>query len=284
MYIIIPALIKNEHSIVLLQRTIDKINLTLVIQIIIVLQGQKLKKNNPEYIEFNNLKTPLILQDKNKFTIINFEKRLSKWKAIEIGRDKLPSNKMMVLLLDADDPIEEKSFINLQKTISKTNADCIIGKRNKIILYADDQKSTHSRVFLELFTNTLLLLNNSRQENLKEFPDIQSGIFSLKSSYLKGIDFSYIEQYGGELSMYYQLAQKNIHFITVKIKTNASLQSTYKVDEIVDAIFKLPYFKNINNQIISEAIVKTPSFYFEYFKNINQKEYIKEITKILKLS
>lgn len=270
MYIIIPALISNEESSKALQKTIDNIEWKYVKKLILISQGEMPK---------------ITLPQSDKFVHEYYDKGLTKWIAIQKGFKYLEGDEM-VMLLDGDDPIEKNSFKELMEEISTTRADWMVGKRDEIILYSSDQHGQNSRLYLELFTNTLLILLDELREVYKgNTPDIQSGVYIIRANILKTIDFSDVKSYGGELTIFHQLSMRGVRCESVDIVTNASLQSSYRFKTIVEAIFDFRFFKSrLNEKILRICGELTPAMYPEYFRNLDLEEYRREVANIVALA
>ena len=245
--VVIPALIKNKHDEQLLKKTLKKVSL-ISNDLIVISQGNKPNIKN------NNLK------------IFHSNMEMGKWNALSLIKGL--SLKDDVFIHDADDPFDDISY--MERSIFKSNS---LITRNKISLFASDQASEDSRMFIELFINKYIYKNEN------DFPDIQSGSFILNKEIFRTFEFEKFDNYGGELEIFTHL-QKNkvsLDLINMMIQDGAARKkSNYLID-------------NILKQVIVEPIPETNVYeiidicFNGYKKHIESKvKFKKEIIFFLK--
>ncbi len=268
---IIPALINNEELEHLLDETLSKIPPDS--NLILITQNRKPILSNINYFKRVNW--------------LHFNKPIGKWNAIKEGQNILRKSKFhndRIVLLDADDPIQRDSLVAAYKFCRDMNEDWLIGCRQKIILHADDQLSERSRFYLEVFTNSLLLLQLVPEADLFRIcaPDIQSGFYIFKSNVFKNIDLYGSVNYGGELMIFNKLITNKYRFCNFDIQITQARPSNYNISQILSDIFRLNFFMNISNEIIKRAIELTPVLYKRYFHREDYLLFKIEINSMLK--
>ena len=209
--VVIPALIKDKHDEQLLKKTLKKVSLVSD-DLIVISQGNKPNIKN------NNLK------------IFHSNIRMGKWKALSLVKDL--QLKDDVFIHDADDPFDGFSY--LERSIFKSNS---LITRNKISLFASDQISENSRMFVELFINKYIYKNEN------DFPDIQSGSFILNKEIFKTFEFEKFDDYGGELKIFTHLKKNKVplNFINMMIQDGgARKKSNYSIDFILKQVITEP--------------------------------------------
>lgn len=268
MYFLIPALVNSDESERLLNLTLKHIPPSEDSIAVVVSQGRRPRLDKPSNVR------NLVLQ--------HYENPLRKWVALSLARDVVPSNETQVVLLDADDPIEPFTFAEAISKSLLRPATCWIGQRTEIALYAEDELSNDSRFFLEMFSNTLLLSKASPPSPvLLDPPDIQSGFYVLPASTFKRLTFDYVEDYGGELALCFQLWQAGT--VTANLSYSAQYRnaSSYRLQQIVNQILRLPFFRDVTEDDIEEAKMLAPDRYRQYFNEQRLAMYEKEMERIM---
>ena len=271
MITIIPALINTRKSEYLLNKTLSKI------------------PNNSGLILITQQKKPNIrsLSHLQLLDWSHFNQPIGKWGAIKQGQDILRKNKLKsshVALLDADDPIQYESLSSSYRMCSSMEEDWLIGCRKKILLCAEDQYSNRTRLYLETFTNSLLLLQLMSEDTLLSIqtPDIQSGFYIFKFDIFNSIEMPNKFTYGGELIIFNQLFIKGFKYLNFDIETTQIRESYYSISQIVNDIVQLNFFKDINCELIARTVKLTPILYKRYFHTYDYTSFKKEIKLILK--
>ena len=244
--VVIPVFIKNPRDQKLLEITINKVS-KISSDIILISQGLRPKIN------------------KKVISNYHFNESLGKWKAIEFAkRFKLKEH---IFLHDGDDPFHVDSYISPDNFFSNS-----LINRDKIDLYANDQISKNSRMYIELFINKL--------ENPSPGcdADIQSGSYILHKDIFREFDFSKVKLYGGELAMFKFLRKRKIdlNFINMKIQSgNSRLGSNYSINQIIETIIKEPLQKSLVHKTLELC-------FYDYKKHIkNQNDFKNEVTYYL---
>ncbi len=252
MITIIPALLRNENDNHLLQETLRCASVFSPHEFILITQG-----NKPEDIKIPGL---------TNYRFVHFNKPLSKWGAIRHGIEQVKDQNEKVVLLDGDNPFEKDSLTKAYAKWSSSNAQCLLGKRNKIVLKAKDQLSDATRVILEIITNTLFLLRHHHKKSviLPPAPDIQNCLYMIESDLLKKLDFDKIGSYGGEMFLFNYLLSNGVSVQNVPITPLMRESSNYSAKEIIMNLAALPFFKGVGSAEIDCAIKSAPYVYRDY--------------------
>lgn len=261
MKIIIPALLKDEHGKTLLIDTLRSATSFSSNEVILITQGLQL--GSEEVSEFEKLK------------ILHSDIPLSKWGAIKRGIEEIKEEHEKVILLDADDPFDRQSLVNVFDVWSQSNSYCLLGKRKEILLNSADQLSQATRVVLEIVFNTLLL-SRYPSENiilLPPSPDIQNCLYMFDVSVVRQMDFNAIENYGGEMFLFNYLIEEGVAINNVPVLSVSRNSSNYSISEIVNNLAKLPFLRGTSIEEMDCAIRMAPIVYREYFDGIVVERY-----------
>ena len=185
MFALVPALLRNAEAERRLLRTLSRFPSSAPANLILITQGNRITIPSLPGI-------CAILHE-------HFDHPLGKWAAIRHGLSLMArSEDEPVILIDADDPITDASMVRTFSSARSINADYVIGDRSMIFLHADDQLSPQSRVFVEIFSNTLLLLTLQTQQPIPSVvSDIQSGLYIISGRARQAISLDYVKDYGG---------------------------------------------------------------------------------------
>lgn len=267
---IIPALLRSEDDQLLLEHTIRKVLWRPQDELIIVTQVQRAAEG------IRSLAPHLHW--------MHFDKPLTKWKAIDLARAHVSPKSEFIVLLDADDPLLGESLNDALRVADGGAFDLLLGQRTQIALRASDELSPRSRLYLEIFSNTLLLLRLGGMHSTRAAcPDIQSGFYLLGRKLLESIQLDYIGAYGGELALYYQIAKASCRIVHVPIQARVSAISSYNLQRIVTDIFALPFFNGVTDSEIDTAKCLAPQIYACYLNQAAEPDFDREIVKILAL-
>jgi len=159
-----------------------------------------------------------------------------------------------------------------------SNADYVVGDRSMILLHADDQLSPQSRVFVEIFSNTLLLLILQTQRPIPNAgSDIQSGLYIISGRARQALSLDYVRDYGGELALYYELASAGFVPSVLGIEANNATPSSYSIEKIVRSIAALPFFQSVSREQFSEALQLAPKLYARFLRQSTKEQFQLEI-------
>jgi len=214
---IVPAYIKNQEDIVLLTETIERIS-TISSDIILFSQGMD----------------PNLVANVRNF---HSEIKLGKWSAI--ARAQSFELSQYVFLHDGDNPFTARSYENFPEFTANTFIN-----RDVILLFAKDEKSEHSRKYVELFLNKYI---GSSRANV----DIQSGAIILQSDLFRKLSLNRLGEYGGELFVYRHLKKLGVQINTIDMevqKCGARRQSNYTIEAILRSLIEAPLrMKNVSH-------------------------------------
>lgn len=268
--VIIPALLRSENDHLLLEHTIRKVPWRPQDELILVTQVQRAAERIRSYAPHLHW--------------THFDNPLTKWKAIDLARAYVPPESDFIVLLDADDPLSRESLHDALRVAEGSGFDLLLGQRTQIALRASDELSPRSRLYLEIFSNALLLLRLGGMHSTRtSCPDIQSGFYLVGRKWFESLQLDYIGAYGGELALYYQLANASCRIVQAPIQARASAISSYNLERIVTDIFALPFFAGVTDTEIETAQCRAPQMYACYLNQADESDFDREIVKILAL-
>ncbi len=268
--VIIPALLRSPDDRLLLEQTVQRIPWQSDDELVLVTQGQK--------------PSAWLQTVAPRLRWTHFDTPRTKWGAIDVARKQVSSITSKVVLLDADDPIAEDSLRHIWKRIEGDDFDLLIGERTQIALRATDELSPRSRVYVEIFSNALLLLLlGDLYSEAKSYPDIQSGFYVIRREILEMVELEYVGAYGGELALYYQLAKMHSRIERASIETRPSAVSSYDLKRIINDIFRLPFLAGAGTNVVESAKAVAPLMYARYLERGEEPAYRREIETVLAL-
>jgi hypothetical protein len=266
--VIIPALLRHDEDDILLRRTAEKIPRRERDRLILVTQG-----NRPS--DWVRTVHPHLIWR-------HFDVPIGKWGAIDVARQEISPTTSKVVLLDADDVVIQTSLEDVWRRMEDCESDLLIGDRRQIALHSADELSPNTRLYVEIFSNALLLLRLGEVfSEGKAYPDIQSGFYVVDRTSFERVRFDYLGAYGGELALYCQLAEANCRIAQTPIETRPTEASSYGVKRIVDDIFALPFFSDVRIDELETAKASAPLMYARYLDSSERSAYFKEIDHIL---
>jgi len=270
MFILIPALLRDSESEHRLLRTLSRFPSGVPATLVLVTQGNRIAVSAGRGIS-------AVIHE-------HFDDAIGKWTAIRYGLSRIPrSADAPVLLLDADDPITDASVETMFAMLQADRNAFVIGDRNTILLHADDQLSPQTRAFVEIFSNTLLLLTlRSRRSIPLVGPDIQSGAYVLSGAARRALSLEYIGDYGGELALYHELVTAGFEPAVVEIEPNKTNPSSYSVDKIVGSIAALPFFRSASPERMLEAVNLSPRIYGRFLRQSAVDQFRLELSRVLR--
>jgi len=269
MFVVVPAFLKDPAGEERLRRTLSRFPSASSPVLVLVTQGR-------QFVGPSLPRSGTIIHE-------HFDNPIGKWAAIRRGLSLIPSgNDGPVLLLDGDDPITDASMADVFAAAS-LRPDFLIGDRKEILLQADDQSSPQSRIFVEIFSNTLLLLIlDSAQRTSTLAPDIQSGLYLLSDRARRAIRLEYVHDYGGELALYYELINAGFRSSNLSIEINQATPSAYSIDKILRSIARLPFFKSISSEKLLQALELAPNVYARFLEPNSQSSFEAEMSSALR--
>jgi hypothetical protein len=253
MIAIIPALLRTVEDVRELAATLRSIPADVVRRCVIASKGlQPRLQEAPQGREY---------------VVLHGNVSTTKWESIVRGLQTLGDTSERVLLIDADDPFEAESLREFCLYADSTEADCIVGRRDRVVLVAEDQRTPLTRLFIEVFSNTLLLarLDGLAKESATfRAPDIQSGLYALPANVLRRVGFEKVKTYGGELTLYHTLAASGARIEEKTVTTHEVLESSYLSRDIFDGLFELAFFADLTDDDLNFALNEGPRLYAEW--------------------
>lgn len=270
MFALVPALLKDADSERRLMRTLSRFPANADATLVLITQG-----NRPTVPSL-----PGIRAVKHE----HFDSAVGKWPAVAHGLSMItPRAADAVIVLDGDDPITDASAARAFARARSLQSGYVIGDRRAILLRADDQLSSQSRIFVEIFSNTLLLLTlHARRQIPSVGPDIQSGLCILSARARDALSVDYVMGYGGELALYYELTRAGYTPSSIEIEINEATPSSYSIETIVAGIANLPFFQLVSTERLLEALDLAPSLYSRYLRNGDEKRFPQEIGSVMR--
>ena len=265
MFALVPALLRNAETERRLLRMLSRFPSSAPATLVLITQGNR--------ITIPALPGICAILHKH------FDSPIGKWAAIRHGLSLIArSADEPIILIDADDPITDTSMVRAFTSANSFNTDYVIGDRSMIFLHADDQLSPQSRIFVEIFSNTLLLLTIQTQRPIPSVgSDIQSGLYIISGRARQAISLDYVRDYGGELALYYELASAGFVPSTLGIESNNAAPSSYSIEKIVRSIAALPFFQSISREQFSDALHLAPRLYARFLRQSTKEQFQLEI-------
>lgn len=265
MIAIVPALLRTPEDVGELTSTLTSIPVDVVSRCVVAWKG---------------LRPELDAAPRGReYTLVEGDMSTTKWGSIEQGlREVEVGSTERVLLIDADDPFEAASLREFCLHAQATTADCVVGRRDRVILVAQDQQTPMTRLYIEVFSNTLLL---AKLGTLTNGPDIQSGLYALPADLLRGVNLSGVKSYGGELTLYHDLVKSGARVEEKVTRTHEVLESSYLSQDIFRAILELPLFSAVTSEDLQRAVEEGARLYAEWLPSGGEASYREEIRALL---
>lgn len=206
---------------------------------------------------------------------------LTKWGAIRRGLMVVDPSVEIAVLLDADDPISGGSVRHLVEAARKSRDSLLIGQRDSILLRAEDELSPCSRMFVELFLNTLLLAKVRCEPGSTCAADIQSGIYALPLNALRTVETGVVRNYGGELALFAHAVKSGMPISSLPVHSTANVRTSYRLGLIVREALSLPFFGTVTTQDLRAAIDRTPVLYPQYLPGALKVQFFTEISTLV---
>lgn len=298
MIAIIPALLRTPEDVRELAATLNSIPADVVDRCIVAWKGLR-----PVLDE---------VPRGRRYSLVEGDMSTTKWGSIVQGLREVESgSRELVLLIDADDPFEAESLREFCLCAQGAEADCVVGRRDRVILVAEDQRTPLTRLYIEVFSNALLLAKLSgasgpasataprtdkesspprgshtegaRRPSIRSArgPDIQSGLYVLRADVLRRVSFDGVQSYGGELTLYHNLAKAGARIEEKITRTREVLESSYLSRDIFRAILNLPFFADATDADMQLALDEGARLYADWLPAGGYADYRAEIQALL---
>ena len=266
MFVIIPAYLRDEAAAARLECTLAHFHAATAVRCVLVTQGRSFSAPV-------DLRARLIHR--------HFDNPLGKWPAVRAGLAAAAATAdAPAMLLDGDDPVTSGSMRAAIAALQGGSFDLCIGERDQIRLIADDQTSPYSRSIVEAYTNALVLRPQAAGAALGHGgPDIQSGLYLLSARAVRLLDLTYVADYGGELSLYHELAARDLAITTLPVETNSATPSSYSIRKIVASVSALPFMASIGKDSLRDAIPVAHALYRRYLGDVTLEQFGSEIRR-----
>ena len=266
--VLIPALITSPESVDLLRETISRLPDSPDLHVVVVSQGMR-----PHLGRFRTLR---------RVNLFHSKKPLTKWGAIARARGQLDLTVETVIIVDADAPFDQDSLRSFVTVARVRRTSLCIGERDRLVLYADDEFSKHSRSAFELISNSLLLdrLRYPLSPN-EDAPDVQSGLYGLAASMLCAIRLDDIGPYGGELSLFWQCVSNGAPISTVPVVSTAQRASTYNLRVILASIGNLTCLHDLRESELRDSVASAMRRYPRRIQDIGINQFSSDAAAVI---
>jgi hypothetical protein len=255
--VVIPAYLHDRESVDKLYLTLQTIPSDLPATLIVAVQ-----------YENENWRQKIPEHKKHHTVTIESKKRLGKWRAISLGFSKLLGSESWIATLDGDASYRGEDISKLAHVIVAEQAHHVIGKRDVVLLRSRDDRSVNTRLYLEAYFNSLLLLilNSGKSSQYSGF-DIQSGfqVFSMERvKQIRGMAFPF---YGGEALLFYSSVKGGYSIRAVDVKILNQTMSTYSVEDMISNMFSLDFISSCQTDVFRNAVDAAISMYSNWIKD-----------------
>ena len=241
--VIIPALLRNHHSIIRLQEAIISVPADLNCSLIVVVQGDE--KALHRYSANRALRDHVLVQAEPR----------GKWEAVVCGLRHVAETQQWVVVFDGDAAFDGGELRGLINLLIWQDVHHVIGQRQLPSLTSRDQRSAHTRIFLEAYFNTLILLSLG-EEAIERYRglDVQCGLQGFKLNWLRSIMKHPMPFYGGEAILFYESAKVGVPAATVSVRQRQQRSSSYTVEQVVAQLLQLDFIKEVSTDKFELAL------------------------------
>jgi glycosyltransferase involved in cell wall biosynthesis len=201
-------------------------------------------------------------------TVREFSKRIGKWPAFAAGLKLLSGEEDWIVVFDGDGAFPGTVLPSLVAPIVEGIADHVIGQRDLVRLSARDQVTSDSRLYIEAFFNTvvLVLLGIADAPAFRCF-DIQSGLHAFSAARCKNISLGQLPFYGGELFLFMETMYSGGRIIPVPVTTQENPPSGYLLAEVITNLLALDWLAATPDHVFIEALNVAPDLYKPWIRD-----------------
>jgi hypothetical protein len=266
--VIVPSLLTDVKSVTDLRETISEIPESLDCQVLAVIQGKTADRRL--YLDKPSRRTHAVVQSEPT----------GKWPAIWHGLDHIDATVEWVAVFDGDAAFGADGLLAIVELLAAQNAHHAVGQRDVPKLFSADDISSNTRIFVEAYFNTLILLSLGPQalDRYHGF-DIQCGLQGFKSSWLRALARTPMPFYGGEALLFRESVQAGIQVASTAVTNLGRSQSTYRTREIVSQLLNLDFIKAIPYETFKAAAELAPSTYANWA--LDRVDFRREIEQLV---
>lgn len=254
--VIIPALLRNQDAINRLRETITSVPVDPNCTPIAVVQGDE------EYLHRYSAN-----RAQRDHILVRVEPH-GKWEAVRCGLRHVAETQQWVAVFDGDAAYGGADLAELVNLLIRQDCCHVIAQRRLPMLTSSDERSTHTRIFVEAYFNTLILLSLG-EEAVERYRglDIQCGLQGFKPHWLRSIITKPMPFYGGEALLFYKSAKSGVTVATVPVRQRERRPSSYTVDRIVAQLLQLDFIKAVSIEQFRLALELAGTCYPEWIRD-----------------
>jgi hypothetical protein len=264
--ILIPSLVRREDSerhLGLLSETIASIPKCTNSLIYVVLQGDA---RHGEVIEGDN----------RSHVVLYSAEPLGKWGAVCWGIETIRRNRAgseyVLVMMDADRAFAGEDIAKLAAPILRGVTRHSIGNRDRIGLQTPGVDE-RLRIFLELYFNTLTLIQLGAPLASENAFDIQCGFQALHSSFVGRLDLGvYPKKYGGELVTFIQSIECGNVPVSVDIRFLLDTSASFGIDTVANGLLSIDLLRRSSGEARMQAFKACPVVYSSRIGNAAEYE------------
>jgi hypothetical protein len=267
LHILIPAYLRTDAQQALLRATLASLPAGIDLQVVVLAQGRRPELNS--------------IPVAHGLRVAHHPTALTKWGAVALGLDGLDES-APVMILDGDLPVTPESVRRFVGAAGGSTADIVVGARSDILLEAPDEVSEDSRLFVELVTNTMLLLLAAPDVTEDTpAPDMQGGLILVSPRLRRTVDFRGVGRYGAELEMFDRIFRRGLTIDMVAVDPTPRQPSSLRIATIIEDVVALPCFRRLNDAVVEAAGRRTPTLYGRYLRGARRRRWDHEIGAVM---
>ena len=211
--------------------------------------------------------------------VLKYHRKLGKWPAVAEGIRACGSNAGWIAVFDADGSYDCADLIDASRLVWE-GASHVVGRRSRPVLRAADQSSGNTRVYIEAYLNTLLLLSLG-PDALHRYAgfDIQCGFQAFSNARAHEMLRGRLPFFGGELLEFERSVRAGDAVRSCDVQILGNPPSCHSVAEIIDSILSIRSFRSIATSLYQHALVVSERMYPEWIDDPFQ--FRQEISELL---
>ncbi len=248
--VIVPCVLNDVESITNLNATISEVPENLNWQVVAVIQGDAQIRQ-------------LCLHNRasRNHTIVEAEP-IGKWPAIWLGLNHVNAEAQWIAVFDGDAAFSAQGLSAVISPVANNNAQHVVGQRDIPMLSSVDDLSSNTRIFIEAYFNTLVLLSLG-QPCLTRYRgfDIQCGLQGFESSWLRTLARTPMPLYRGEALLFHKSIEAGVAVAPATVTQRMKSQSSYRTHQIVAELLGLDFVAGISTETFESAVEAAANTY-----------------------